>query len=467
MQKRRMSCPELRLDSKEKKEQMRGYKDVCVIGRGSYGTAHLVYDPVGELRVMKKIDVRSLGKHQQTEALNEVKVLSSLKHPYVVRYHESFVDNGVLSIVMDYCEGGDLHKKIGRQRQSRQQFPEHQIVRWFTQVALALKHLHAKQVTHRDLKPQNIFLTKNEDVRIGDFGISKNKENTMQQEESTIGTPYYFSPEICSDKLYTFASDIWALGCVLFELAALRVPFEAQSLPALVSKITKGSAPALPQCYSADLRQACSDLLCRDYSRRPTSAEVMQWPFVKGEMHRMLREASNPPSQASTALPSVASSPFSLTPIKGSELDGTIHAPPFKAPPSPSFKAPPSPAARNTLRQSGSSALISSSGALQSPSRSSLLQKELLHKDKAAVRATSVSGGNADHGNHADHVHDVLSGSKPFGAKVSPPFLGQSLTPARCGTPIMPMRCGTPGFTGLPNRRRSSAFTNRFQVGHL
>lgn len=496
MNKRRVSCPDLRMDSKERKST-HGYRDVCVIGCGSYGAAHLVCDPAGEMRVMKRINVGALGKHEQTDALNEVKVLSSLKHPYVVRYYESFVENGMLSIVMDYCEGGDLHKKIGRQRQSRQQFPEHQIVRWFTQVALGLKHLHSKQVAHRDLKPQNIFLTKDENVRIGDFGISKKSLRAMQQEEATIGTPYYFSPEICSDRMYSFASDIWALGCVLFELAALRVPFDAQSLPALVTKIMKGSVPAIPQCYSADLQQACSDLLRRDYNNRPTSAEVMQWPFVKGEMCRMLRQASHPSSQASTAVPSVASSPFSLTPTASGDLDGTIHAPPFMAPPSPTFKAPASPVKRNTLRQSGTRALMSSTGALkplpcqtellpQEPC--SILQKELLQKSVTAVRATSVAGGKADRSNDADHDRDALSGMKPFGTKVSPAFM-RPLTPAsRCGTPARrpgsallnhgelkawrlagaercsSERCATPGAIGLPSRRRSS---NSFHMGPL
>merc|ERR1719456_2113979 len=104
------------------------------------------------------IDITKLDKEQQGDAVNEVKVLSSLKHPYIVRYHESFLENGTLSIVMDYAEGGDLSKRISRHRSQRDLFAEGQIIRWFTQIALGLKYLHKRHILHRDLKPQNIFL---------------------------------------------------------------------------------------------------------------------------------------------------------------------------------------------------------------------------------------------------------------------------------------------------------------------
>jgi len=266
------------------------YREVRSIGRGSFGEATLAKDGNGKLCVIKTIDIRRLDKKEQLEAAHEVQVLSSLKHPYIVRYHESFVEDGTLAIVMDYAEGGDLGKRISGHRERHEFFGEWQILRWFTQVALGLKYLHTKQVVHRDLKPQNIFLTRKDDLRLGDFGISK-MGSSSHVEETTIGTPYYFSPEVCLEKLYTFAGDIWALGCILYELVVLDVPFKAQNIPCLIRKITSGRLPALPPSFSCELRQLCHSLLCRDHSRRPSAVEVLQGTMIQTEMKRMMQDA--------------------------------------------------------------------------------------------------------------------------------------------------------------------------------
>jgi NIMA (never in mitosis gene a)-related kinase len=267
-----------------------GYQIIETIGRGSYGEATLVKDREGKKCVMKTIDISKLDSGQQKDAGNEVKVLASLAHPYVVRYQESFVDNGTLAIVMDFAEGGDLEKRINRQSQLKQQFSEPVIHRWLAQMALGLKYLHKLCIIHRDLKPQNIFLTKKGDCRIGDFGISKMLGSKSAVKEQTIGTPYYLSPEICRDGLYSFASDIWALGVIVFQLASLRVPFEAQNVATLVKKITSGSRPQMPQSYSSELRQLVSCLLCHNHETRASAADIVQTPIIRVEMHRMLHE---------------------------------------------------------------------------------------------------------------------------------------------------------------------------------
>merc|ERR1719335_1116168 len=227
---------------------------------------------------------------QRKDAANEVKVLSSLKHPYIVSYRESFMENRNLAIVMDYADGGDLHERISRTRKAMKTFGEDKIVRWFTEATLALKYMHDKHVLHRDLKSQNLFLTSQDRLRIGDFGISKVLESTAAFAKTTIGTPYYLSPEICMEKPYSFSSDIWALGCILYEMAALRVPFDAQNLQALVQKITRGPTPQLPASSSAELRQLCSDLLHREQSQRPAAPEILQRSVIQAEIRRMLRE---------------------------------------------------------------------------------------------------------------------------------------------------------------------------------
>lgn len=260
------------------------------IGQGSYGYAVLVQDGEGRLFVMKTIDLSSMDKKQRRDAINEVRVLSCLKHPYIVNYRESFSENSILAIVMDYADGGDLHQKILRTRKAGHHFVERQVLRWFTEAALALKYMHDKHILHRDLKSQNLFLTSQGRLRVGDFGISKVLDNTGAFARTAIGTPYYLSPEICQEKPYSFGSDVWALGCVLYEMVALRVPFDAQNIQALVQKITRGPLPQVPALYTTEMRQLCWDLLHRDQTQRPTATDIIQRRYVQDEIRRMLHE---------------------------------------------------------------------------------------------------------------------------------------------------------------------------------
>eukprot|EP00747_Dinoflagellata_sp_TGD_P166978 gnl/TRDRNA2_/TRDRNA2_190611_c0_seq1.p1 gnl/TRDRNA2_/TRDRNA2_190611_c0~~gnl/TRDRNA2_/TRDRNA2_190611_c0_seq1.p1 ORF type:complete len:399 (-),score=43.36 gnl/TRDRNA2_/TRDRNA2_190611_c0_seq1:27-1169(-) len=292
-----------------------GYIKIRDIGQGSYGKAMLVQDEPpagappdseGKLYVMKTIDMSSMDKKQRRDAINEVRVLSSLKHPYIVSYRESFTEGSTLAIVMDYAEGGDLYQRISRIRKAHQTLSERQILRWFTEAALALKYMHDKHVLHRDLKSQNLFLTSSDRLRVGDFGISKVLESTAAFARTAIGTPYYLSPEICQDRPYSFGSDVWALGCVLYEMAALRVPFDAQNIQALVQKITRGPTPLLPAQYSAELRQLCGDLLHRDQAQRPSASEIIQRRHVQDEIRRMLQEEKSKTHNSAT--PSAAGS---------------------------------------------------------------------------------------------------------------------------------------------------------------
>eukprot|EP00929_Paragymnodinium_shiwhaense_P119865 TRINITY_DN91777_c0_g1_i1.p1 TRINITY_DN91777_c0_g1~~TRINITY_DN91777_c0_g1_i1.p1 ORF type:complete len:383 (+),score=70.98 TRINITY_DN91777_c0_g1_i1:189-1337(+) len=279
-----------------------GYTKVREIGQGSYGKATLVQDAEGKLYVMKTIDMSAMDKKQRRDAINEVRVLSFLKHPYIVSYRESFSENSTLAIVMDYADGGDLYQRISSTRKSQQSLSERTIMRWFTEAALALKYMHDKHVLHRDLKSQNLFLTSSDRLRVGDFGISKVLENTAAFARTAIGTPYYLSPEICQEKQYSFPSDMWALGCVLYEMAALKVPFDAQNLQALVQKIVRGPMPPVPPTYTGELKQLCWDLLCRDQAQRPSATDVIQRRYVQDEIRRMLHEerskVSHPHPQA-------------------------------------------------------------------------------------------------------------------------------------------------------------------------
>merc|ERR1719210_68130 len=236
------------------------------------------------------IDISRASKQEKEDALKESQVLSSLKHPYIVRYRESFHEDGWLCIVMDYCEGGDLSDKIKKMRQSGKAFNQEQVLRWFTQSILALKYIHDMHILHRDLKSGNFFLSKSGNIKMGDFGIAKVLECTAACAQTQIGTPYYLSPEICTGKPYGWGSDIWSMGCILHEMCAKRVPFDAPDLKSLIQKITRGPTPELPPDYSTGMRNLGKELLDRDPAKRPPAAEILKRPIVREMVRRMLEE---------------------------------------------------------------------------------------------------------------------------------------------------------------------------------
>jgi serine/threonine protein kinase len=154
------------------------------------------------------------------------------------RYIDHFMYKGQLCIVTDYCERGDLQALLkGRAAP----LPEPDVLRYLAQAALALQHVHSRAVLHRDLKTQNIFLTRDGAVKLGDFGIARPLDSTHELASTVIGTPYYMSPELMQSRPYDYKSDIWSLGCVVFEMMTLRHAFDATDMSTLVMKILQVS----------------------------------------------------------------------------------------------------------------------------------------------------------------------------------------------------------------------------------
>jgi NIMA (never in mitosis gene a)-related kinase len=267
-----------------------GYTQLKKIGEGSFGKALLVEAADGSKLICKMVDVSKASKKEQQDAVKEGRVLADLSHQYIVRYRENFQESGWLCIVMDFCEGGDLTGRIKQAKKSQQPLPEDQILRWFTQAILALKYIHDKHILHRDLKPSNFFLSKSGSMQMGDFGISKVLACTVAVARTQIGTPYYLSPELCQENPYTWPSDIWAMGCILYELCALKVPFDAANIPSLVEKICRGSVPQVPDRYSPFVRQLCSRLLNRDPKLRPSTDEILEMPEIKAVIQSISAE---------------------------------------------------------------------------------------------------------------------------------------------------------------------------------
>ena len=250
-------------------ENFEVYKKIKLLGEGAFGKAFLVEcQSQGELAVIKQVDIGRMSEAEKQDTLKEAKILEALNHPNVIRFREVYkTKKGKLCIVMDYADGGDLQKMI--QAQKGKYFPESLVLDWFTQICLGLKHVHDRKILHRDIKCQNVFLTKANIIKLGDFGIARVLKHTVEVAKSMVGTPYYLSPEIIESRPYSFKSDIWSLGVMLYELCALKPPFEGMNLHFLALKIIRGEFAPLPAHYSRELKTLVSQMLTMDVARRP------------------------------------------------------------------------------------------------------------------------------------------------------------------------------------------------------
>lgn len=166
---------------------------------------------------------------------------------------------------------------------------ENYVLDIFVQLALAIKHVHDRKIIHRDIKTENIFLSSQKRVvKLGDFGIAKVLENTLQQARTSIGTPYYLSPEICQGKLYNFKSDIWSLGVVLYELCALRCPFAGANMKGLMLCISKGSYVPIPASFSSDMRKLIADMLSLNPKQRPCINDLLRRPVLQQRISKLI-----------------------------------------------------------------------------------------------------------------------------------------------------------------------------------
>ncbi|KAK9809793.1 hypothetical protein WJX73_006988 [Symbiochloris irregularis] len=252
------------------------------LGAGAFGEAIKARRRKdGQMFVVKKMLSNTMTTKAKEEARNEVHVLATLDHPNIVKYYESFLDqhDGRLLIVMELCEEGDLDNML--KKRAGVFMSEDEIMMKFVQICLGLMHVHNKGIIHRDLKTNNIFCCKDGIVKLGDFGISKMLTGGEKIARTMVGTPYYMSPEIIKGRKYDAKTDVWAVGCVLYELCALRKAFDASNLAAITVRVMSGKIPPIPDHYSEDMKELIHKLIQRKPDARPALPDVLALAFVR------------------------------------------------------------------------------------------------------------------------------------------------------------------------------------------
>ena len=231
------------------------YKIIKKIGEGSYGIVYLIYHlKTSSTCVLKKIDLTGLSKEEIKESYNEVNLLKKLDHPNIIKFIE--------------------------------------VIDWLIQTCQALKYIHKKHIIHRDIKPQNIFLTKKGFIKLGDFGVSKTLNNTLSKAKTFVGTAYYLPPEIINGKKYSYMADMWSLGVTFYHLMTFKVPFDGGMLPAIFKKISFGDKYEKidKKLYSEELINLVYKMMDIKPHKRPKPDQILNMDFIKKRIEIYLKE---------------------------------------------------------------------------------------------------------------------------------------------------------------------------------
>uniref|UniRef100_A0A8C6FXA5 NIMA related kinase 10 n=1 Tax=Moschus moschiferus TaxID=68415 RepID=A0A8C6FXA5_MOSMO len=227
------------------------------LGSGAFGCVYKVRKRSGQnLLAMKEVNLHNPAfgkdkKDRDSSVRNIVSELTIIKeqlyHPNVVRYYKTFLENDRLYIVMELIEGAPLGEHFSSLKEKRHHFAEERLWKIFIQLCLALRYLHKeKRIIHRDLTPNNIMLGDKDRVTVTDFGLAKQKQESSRL-TSVVGTILYSCPEVLKSEPYGEKADVWAAGCILYQMATLEPPFYSTNMLSLATKIVEAVYEPVPE----------------------------------------------------------------------------------------------------------------------------------------------------------------------------------------------------------------------------
>lgn len=247
-----------------------------LLGKGGFGHAYKVKAKNSKTYVLKKIPIWNINsKKQRIDTLNEVKMLQNIKHQHIIKVYHSFIDTSYFYILTEYAPGGDLYQLVQQRTKDKKGFSQNQLWKWAYEILLAIRYLHDNCIIHWDLKASNIFITKKNRIKIGDFGSSRILDPAKMYLKEDLGTTTYCSPEqINYVGLYDYKIDVWAFGCCMYYLTAFKPPFSGSNFSDLSYNINNTEPAKLSESWDLEYLTLISKCLTKSSKERPTAMEL-------------------------------------------------------------------------------------------------------------------------------------------------------------------------------------------------
>lgn len=243
----------------------------------------------GLIYILKTVMLQSLDKSEKQSSINEIKIVSSLSHPNINEFKEAFFDkfSKSLNIIFEFPHNGNLSNKINYAIKNGMYLEECIIWDVLVQILNGVNYLHKKGIIHRNLKSKNILLNNQRLVKISDFEACCVVENNNKMITGQVGTPFYTAPEIWEEEPYNYKCDIWSIGCIIYEMASLTLPFKGDTIKSLYENIMSKKIEPIPDFYSEDLKKIINYMLIFDPSKRPSTDLLLNYPRIKEESAKL------------------------------------------------------------------------------------------------------------------------------------------------------------------------------------